>query len=191
MRLGVLSSNSFFSSMELSNSVKVKSHKAFRALWDFMKEYFGKKGFEPSTPALRKRAIPYHIEIVRFLLLRFLCVFFYPPHILHFLYMYTGHYFNIVVLNILTEELRKMVMQSLILENLHKEMSPTFTRKTACKLLGGLFTSGTLANLDSLGTGPGCIHAGKRVLYERESFLTWLGARFSAKFSKLEERGVK
>jgi hypothetical protein len=68
----------------------------------------------------------------------------------------------------------------ILIDRLRAEMPPAFTRKTACKLMGGLLSPGTLANLDSAGAGPRGIRAGKAVLYERESFLEWLGKRMKA-----------
>ena len=67
----------------------------------------------------------------------------------------------------------------LLIEKLRAEMPPAFTRKTACKLLGGLFSPGTLANLDSLGDGPRGTRIGKAIVYERESFLVWLQKRMA------------
>ena len=66
-----------------------------------------------------------------------------------------------------------------LITRLQAEMPPAFTRKVACQLLGGLFSPGTLANLDSAGEGPIGVRAGKAVLYERESFLAWLQKRMS------------
>lgn len=66
-----------------------------------------------------------------------------------------------------------------LITRLRSEMPPAFTRKTACKMLGGYLTTGTLANLDCLGKGPGGVRVGKSILYERETFLTWLENRLS------------
>jgi hypothetical protein len=65
----------------------------------------------------------------------------------------------------------------LILDSLRRELPPTFTRATAVKMLGGLFTAGTLANLDCLGKGPGGSLIGRKKIYERESFIAWLESR--------------
>jgi hypothetical protein len=61
-----------------------------------------------------------------------------------------------------------------ILDSLRRELPPTFTRATAVKMMGGLFTAGTLANLDCHGKGPGGSLIGR---YERESFIAWLERR--------------
>ena len=60
---------------------------------------------------------------------------------------------------------------------LRSELPPLFTRKYICERLGGYLTPGTLANLDSIGQGPGGVRAGKTVLYEKEAFLQWLEQR--------------
>jgi hypothetical protein len=65
----------------------------------------------------------------------------------------------------------------LLIDRLRSELPPVFTRKTASRLTGGYIAAGTLANLDSKGTGPGGVLAGKATLYEREAFLTWLEQR--------------
>ena len=65
------------------------------------------------------------------------------------------------------------------IERLRPELPPTFTRKYICERLGGYLTPGTLANLDSAGSGPGGIRAGKTVLYEKEHFLAWLERRLA------------
>jgi hypothetical protein len=65
----------------------------------------------------------------------------------------------------------------LILDSLRRELPPTFTRATAVRMTGGLFTAGTLANLDCLGKGPGGSIIGGKKVYERDSFITWLERR--------------
>jgi hypothetical protein len=64
-----------------------------------------------------------------------------------------------------------------ILDSLRRELPPTFTRATAVKMLGGLFTAGTLANLDCRSEGPGGSLIGRKMVYERESFIAWLESR--------------
>jgi hypothetical protein len=64
-----------------------------------------------------------------------------------------------------------------ILDSLRRELPPTFTRATAVKMMGGLFTVGTLANLDCLGKGPGGVLIGRKKIYERESYIAWLERR--------------
>lgn len=57
-------------------------------------------------------------------------------------------------------------------------LPPLFDRETASKSLGGIITPKTLANLDSLGKGPRyAMRIGKKVAYEKESFLDWLKSR--------------
>ena len=69
-----------------------------------------------------------------------------------------------------------MYVQVLI-DRLRLELPPVFPRKTASKMTGGYLATGTLANLDSKGEGPGGVRTGKSVLYEREAFLSWLEKR--------------
>ncbi|GHV52003.1 hypothetical protein FACS1894168_4190 [Deltaproteobacteria bacterium] len=64
-----------------------------------------------------------------------------------------------------------------IIDSLRRELPPTFTRATAVKMMGGLFTAGTLANLDCLGKGPGGALIGRKMVYEREAFVAWLESR--------------
>lgn len=70
-----------------------------------------------------------------------------------------------------------------IIDRLRLELPPVFTRKIVAKLIGGYLTVGSLANLDSLGEGPGGIRAGKSILYERETFLEWLAKRMTVEAS--------
>ena len=62
-----------------------------------------------------------------------------------------------------------------IIEDLRKELPPIFTRQTASKMIGGIFSAKTLSNFDAAGTGPGVKqHIGKKAVYGKEDFLTWL-----------------
>lgn len=70
-------------------------------------------------------------------------------------------------------------VSDLIIEQLASILPATFTRREACRHLGGLFTPGGLANLDCEGAGPPRVRAGRSVLYEKKSFLEWLEQRFS------------
>lgn len=70
-------------------------------------------------------------------------------------------------------------VSQLIIEQLTSILPATFTRREACRHLGGLFTPGGLANLDCEGAGPPRVRAGRAVLYEKQSFLAWLEGRFS------------
>lgn len=64
------------------------------------------------------------------------------------------------------------------MEDLKNELPPVFTRETASKKLGGLFSPKTLSNLDALHKGPKIKHnVGKKVVYERDDFLSWLGQK--------------
>lgn len=60
-------------------------------------------------------------------------------------------------------------------DRLRDELPPVFTREFASQKTGNLFSSKTLSNLDSLGTGPSVkVKIGKKVGYERDSFIRWL-----------------
>ena len=60
-------------------------------------------------------------------------------------------------------------------DDLRRELPPVFTRETASRALGGMFSPKTLANLDALRKGPTAKHhAGNKVFYERDDFLAWL-----------------
>ena len=67
----------------------------------------------------------------------------------------------------------------IFIDRLRAELPPVFPRKTASKMLGGAIASGTLANLDCQGVGPGGVLMGKIICYERESFLAWLEKRMA------------
>lgn len=66
-----------------------------------------------------------------------------------------------------------------ILEELRREMPALISRVDVSKYLGGLLKPGYLAQLYSKGKGPERIHVGRKVCYERESFLRWLESRTS------------
>lgn len=66
-----------------------------------------------------------------------------------------------------------------ILEVLHQELPPIFSRKHVEEMTGKLIRRQTLANLDSKGDGPPLIRLGKKVGYEKDSFLKWIEKRLS------------
>lgn len=51
---------------------------------------------------------------------------------------------------------------------------PVIARKDINVHLGGLISSGYLANLDSKGLGPKALKSGRRVAYLREDLVAWL-----------------
>lgn len=74
-----------------------------------------------------------------------------------------------------------MTMKSSI-ESLRDVLPPFFTRKKVCDTLGGLISPKTLANHDAADDGPSVkITMGRKVAYERESFLEWLDKRLQNK----------
>lgn len=62
------------------------------------------------------------------------------------------------------------------LAKLEKNLPPVVARKDIDKYLGGLISSGYLANLDSEGVGPESIKSKsqRRVAYLREDLIAWL-----------------
>ena len=61
---------------------------------------------------------------------------------------------------------------------IEKELPSVFTRQHAAKVLGGIVSPKTLANLDSLNQGPSVrVRVGSKVGYEKESFMRWLKGR--------------
>ena len=63
------------------------------------------------------------------------------------------------------------------LSALHSKLPPVIAREQVPKLLGGVISSKTLANLDSEGKGPKRIRVGRKVAYITEDLLHWLEAR--------------
>lgn len=60
-------------------------------------------------------------------------------------------------------------------KGLEEALPPVFTRKTASKMTGGMFTARTLSNLDAAGKGPASkVRAGKNIIYEKHDFIDWL-----------------
>jgi predicted DNA-binding transcriptional regulator AlpA len=61
--------------------------------------------------------------------------------------------------------------------DLAKELPPIIARDHVEKLLGGVISAKTLANLDSIGTGPKRMRIGRKVAYRTEDLLDWLASR--------------
>jgi hypothetical protein len=55
--------------------------------------------------------------------------------------------------------------------------APLVARKDVAKFSGGLLHPRTMANLDSLGSGPGKILIGRRAFYDTWSLVSWLENR--------------
>lgn len=80
-----------------------------------------------------------------------------------------------------------MENNSIFWQRLRENLTPTFPRSKVTLLTGGLISSRTLANLDSLGLGPTVrVRIGKIIGYERENFIAWLKARSKGENPKLE-----
>ena len=61
--------------------------------------------------------------------------------------------------------------------DLAKDLPPIISRDHVEELLGGLISSKSLANLDSLGKGPKRMRIGRKVAYLAEDLLRWLESR--------------
>lgn len=61
-----------------------------------------------------------------------------------------------------------------VVESLRQSLPVAWPRTHTPRLTGGLYSAQTLANFDSQKKGPPHTKMGKRVIYERESFLQWL-----------------
>lgn len=65
---------------------------------------------------------------------------------------------------------------------LEKELPPVFTRDVASRCMGGLLSPKSMSNADAMGIGPSVrVRIGKKVAYERASFMTWLRQRLEGK----------
>ena len=71
---------------------------------------------------------------------------------------------------------RKLMFgDEIFLDQLRKELPPVFTREFASEKIGRIFSAKSMSNADALGTGPAVkVRIGKKVGYERDSFLQWL-----------------
>ena len=66
-------------------------------------------------------------------------------------------------------------MKEHIIQRLRNELPPIFARSEVTRLTGGAVHHRTCANRDCDGTGvKGRYKVGKKVIYDRESFLDWL-----------------
>ena len=63
----------------------------------------------------------------------------------------------------------------LFFSRLESFLPPVFTREEAARHMGGLLSAKTLNNIDYRGEGPEVrVRVGKKVGYERETFVQWL-----------------
>jgi len=70
-----------------------------------------------------------------------------------------------------------MNQQETIIEKLNNSLPAVFVRTEIDKLLPGIINSKTLANLSCSGKGPQFYKIGRKCVYERETFLAWLGKK--------------
>lgn len=65
-----------------------------------------------------------------------------------------------------------------LLRGLEKTLPPVFSSIYICNQLGGILSTGRLANLDSEGKGPeNRFFQGRTTCYTREDFLRWFAGR--------------
>lgn len=75
-----------------------------------------------------------------------------------------------------------MTAESQIIRKLRSELPPTFARTEVDQLCGGIIASRTIANLQSLGQGPGgAFRVGRKMCLQRDEFLDWLASRINEK----------
>jgi predicted DNA-binding transcriptional regulator AlpA len=67
--------------------------------------------------------------------------------------------------------------QKIDFSDLIPKLPPIISRDHVEKLLGGVISSKTLANNDSLGEGPKRMRIGRKVVYRTEDLLEWLAQR--------------
>lgn len=58
--------------------------------------------------------------------------------------------------------------------SLERNLPAVFCREEAARQMGGILRAKTLANLDAAGRGPTKVRIGKKIGYEKHSFLRWL-----------------
>jgi hypothetical protein len=63
------------------------------------------------------------------------------------------------------------------LSDLIPKLPPIISRDHVEEILGGVISSKTLANLDSLGEGPKRMRMGRKVVYRTVDLLEWLASR--------------
>ncbi len=69
------------------------------------------------------------------------------------------------------------MQQKIDFSELIPKLPPFIARDHVGKLLGGVISSKTLANYDSLGEGPKRMRMGRKVVYMTEDLLDWLASR--------------
>lgn len=75
-----------------------------------------------------------------------------------------------------------------LIAELDRTLPPVFARAKINRYLGGLFSPGYLATLDSDGNGPeGSVRCGRHVAYQKKPFLEWLRKRMT---TPEERRGI-
>ena len=67
--------------------------------------------------------------------------------------------------------------QKIDFRNLIPKLPVFIARDHVEEILGGIISSKTLANLDSLGQGPKRMRVGRKVVYKAEDLLDWLAQR--------------
>jgi hypothetical protein len=69
------------------------------------------------------------------------------------------------------------MQQKINFSDLIPKLPPMIARDHVGKLLGGVISSKTMANIDSLGEGPKRMRMGRKIVYMTEDLLEWLASR--------------
>lgn len=80
-------------------------------------------------------------------------------------------------------------MRSQIIEALARTLPATFSRTSVPQFMPGLISAGHLANLSTRGLGPEGMRVGKKFLYEKTVFLTWLAEYLTAREVRRDDSG--
>lgn len=70
-----------------------------------------------------------------------------------------------------------MGMKAEALQQLRETLPPVFARTQVDKLLPGILTGKTLANMQSMGIGPVSFKIGSKTCFQRDLFIDWLASR--------------
>jgi hypothetical protein len=69
-----------------------------------------------------------------------------------------------------------------LIQALEKCLPEVFAEKAIAQLIPGLYSTRYLANLRSRGEGPKHFKIGRRVMYRKEDFITWIKNRLEVTY---------
>lgn len=82
-----------------------------------------------------------------------------------------------------------MFVDEVFFDQLRKELPSVFTREFDSEKIGRIFSAKSMSNADSLGTGPSVkVRIGKKIGYERDSFLQWLRGKMKYDSHSLKKK---